>query len=183
MTEDVLRFATIKALTGQGVPPGILEVEWRSPGLRDAVDLVITRDPRVAIEFKYPREPRETNAPWTQHLGEILKDFYRLAYMPTNFDQRWCVQLLSPRVQRYLAGVDEKYGVHIAQHPGEITTLRPNAVQALPATATRMLTRWRDDARPIQARCVHSLKIGPELSLLVHHVMQVAKDGLPSEAH
>jgi hypothetical protein len=48
----------------------------------DAVDLVVSEPELAAIEFKYPREPRETNAAWTQHLGEALKDFYRLARMP-----------------------------------------------------------------------------------------------------
>ena len=47
-----------------------IESEWRHPGVPDAVDPVVTRDPRAALEFKYPREPRETNAAWTQHLGE-----------------------------------------------------------------------------------------------------------------
>jgi len=81
VTEDVLRFATVKGLVAQGVPACHLEREWRRAGVPDAIDLVITKDPRAAIEFEYPREPRETNAAWTQHLGDLLKDFYRLANM------------------------------------------------------------------------------------------------------
>lgn len=91
VTEDVLRFATIKGLVAQGVPADHLESEWRRPGVSDAVDLVVTHNPRAAFEFKYPREPRETNAAWTQHLGELLKDFYRLAHMPGDFEERRCV--------------------------------------------------------------------------------------------
>lgn len=169
LTEDVLRFATVKGLVAQGVPADHLESEWRRPGVPDAVDLVVTRDPRAAIEFKYPREPRETNAAWTQHLGELLKDFYRLAHMPTDFDERWCVQLVSPRVQRYLAGVGDRLGVNVAQSAGHVTDLRAEMVRGLPATATGLLGRWLEDARPVHARCVGSYAVG-ELVLLVHDV-------------
>lgn len=102
--------------------------------MADAVDLVITQDPRAAIEFKYPREPRETNAAWTQHLGELLKDFYRLAHMPTDFDERWCLRLVSPRVQCYLTGVGDRLSVRLAQRPGHTTVLHAQDVRRLSAT-------------------------------------------------
>lgn len=169
LTEDVLRFATVKGLVAQGVPADHIESEWRRLGVPDAVDLVVSGNPRAAIEFKYPREPRETNAAWTQHLGELLKDFYRLAHMPADFDERWCVQLVSPRVQRYLAGVGDRLGVSIAQRAGQVTDLQADVVRGLPVTATRLLGRWLEDARPVQARCVGSYAVG-ELRLLVHDV-------------
>lgn len=171
VTEDVLRFATIKGLVAQGAPASDLESEWRRLGVADAVDLVVTRDPRAAIEFKYPREPRETNAAWTQHLGELLKDFYRLAHMPTDFDERWCVQLVSRRVQKYLDGVGDRYGVQIAAHPGQVTDLQAPAVRGLPATATGRLTRWLGDGRTVRATCVGAYEVG-ELLLMVHDVEQ-----------
>jgi hypothetical protein len=169
VTEDVLRFATVKGLVSQGVPAENIETEWRRPGVPDAVDLVVTKDPRAAIDFKYPSEPRETNAAWTQHLGELLKDFYRLAHMPTDFEQRWCVQLVSPRVQRYLSGVGDRLGVHVAQSPGHITELHADAVRRLPVTATGRLVRWLDNTPTIRARCVGSYTVG-ELHLVVHDV-------------
>ena len=169
VTEDVLRFATIKGLVSQGVPATHLESEWRRSGVTDAVDLVVTQNPRAAIEFKYPREPRETNAAWTQHLGELLKDFYRMAYMPFDFEERWCVQLVSRRVQRYLDGVGERHGVQIAAHAGHQTVLDATAVRGLPATATGRLTRWLDARETVLARCVGAYDVG-ELLLMVHDV-------------
>lgn len=62
VTEDILRFATSKALVLRGVPGERIHNEWRGPGVTDAVDLVVEKEPRAAIEFKHPREPRETNA-------------------------------------------------------------------------------------------------------------------------
>jgi hypothetical protein len=69
LTEDVLRFATIQEPAAVGAAPARLESEWRRPGVPDAVDLVVTGPMAAAIEFKCPREPREANAAWTQHLG------------------------------------------------------------------------------------------------------------------
>lgn len=179
VTEDVLRFATIKVLVAQGVPADYLHSEWRRPGVVDAVDLVIMQDPCAAIEFKYPREPREMNAAWTQHLGELLKDFYRLAHMPPSFEERWCVQLLTPRVQKYLSGVTDRHGIQIAQQPGQMTVLQMSALEALPATATGKLTRWMNDDLTVQARCVGSYSVGGELQLLIHDVQQPeSPDGL-----
>lgn len=109
LTEDVLRFAVVQELVASGVDPSGIEVEWRRPTVRDAVDLVVTSPELAAIEFKYPREPRQTNAAWTQHLGESLKDFYRLASMPAGFSQRWCVQLWSRRVNAYFDGVGDSH--------------------------------------------------------------------------
>jgi hypothetical protein len=96
-TEDVARFATIQQLAAVGVPATRMEPEWRRTGVTDAVDLVVTGPRPAAIEFKFPRELKEANAAWTQHLGEAVKDFYRLAFMPTAFLDRWCVQVLSSR--------------------------------------------------------------------------------------
>ena len=62
LTEDVLRFAVVHELVKVGIAPNDIEAEWRRPGVPDAVDLVVTRPTRSAIEFKFPREPRETNA-------------------------------------------------------------------------------------------------------------------------
>ncbi|MGB3686592.1 MAG: hypothetical protein WA991_12285 [Ornithinimicrobium sp.] len=169
VTEDVLRFATSKALVGGGVKGERLQNEWRRPGVPDAVDLVVATEPGAAIEFKYPREPREKNAAWTQHLGELLKDFYRLAYMPEGFEQRWCVQLLTPRVQQYLAGVGDRHRVCIALEPGRTTGLDPQVVRALPATATAQLARWLAHPEPVVATCIESRQVG-QLALVVHAV-------------
>ncbi|SEQ74504.1 hypothetical protein [Microlunatus flavus] len=170
LTEDVVRFATIQQLVAAGVAPTRLEAEWRRPGVPDAVDLVVSGPDFAAVEFKYPREPRETNAAWTQHLGEALKDFYRLAHMPKQFTSLWCVQLLSERMRRYLDGVADRHGVRFGLAPGEETVLDPARVQALPATAHRGLARWQASLPTVEARCSAAHQIGKDLLLVVHSV-------------
>ena len=173
LTEDVLRFATIQQLVAAGVSPTRLEAEWRRPGVADAVDLVVSGSSSAAIEFKYPREPRETNAAWTQHLGEALKDFYRLADMPAQFTDRWCVQLLSGRMLRYLDGVADRHGVRFGLTAGQPTVLEPGRIRALPATAHRSLSRWLAGLPRVEAHCVAVHRIGNDLRLVVHSVASV----------
>lgn len=172
ITEDVLRFATVKAIGDQGVSPAHIQTEWRRHGVRDAVDLALLNEPRSAVEFKYPREPRETNAAWTQHAGETIKDFYRLAYLPSDFADRWAVQLVTPRFDRYITNFQEKYGIRLAMHPGHITALEPVAVRSLPATAARLLERWIDEPHTVRATCVAEYAVA-DLRLLVHQVEAV----------
>jgi hypothetical protein len=169
MTEDVLRFATVQQLAAAGISPADLKAEWRRPGVPDAVDLVVTCPHLAAIEFKYPREPSHTNAPWTQHLGEALKDFYRLAHMPADFRTRWCVQLLSARMRTYLDGVADRHRVRLALTAGQTTVLDPATIPALPPTAHRGLTRWLDDLPTVTARCVSVHHIGNDLLLASAH--------------
>jgi hypothetical protein len=173
LTEDVVRFATIQQLVAAGVSPTRLEAEWRRPGVADAVDLVVSGPASAGIEFKYPREPRETNAAWTQHLGEALKDFYRLAHMPAQFTDRWCVQLLSGRMLRYLDGVADRHGVRFGLTAGQPTVLEPARVRALPATAHEGLARWLADLPTVEAHCVAVHQIGNDLRLVVHSVASV----------
>lgn len=79
------------------------------------------------------------------------------------------MQLVSPRVQRYLSGVGDRSGVCIAEHPGQVTDLRAEFVRGLPATATGILRRWLDEEQTIHAQCVGSYAVG-ELRLVVHDV-------------
>lgn len=174
LTEDVVRFATIEQLAAAGVAPSRLEAEWRRPGVPDAVDLIVFEPELAAIEFKFPREPRETNAAWTQHLGEVLKDFFRLAHMPDGFVHRWCVQLLSTRMRRYLDGVAERHGVRLGLAAGSDTLLDPASIRALPATARKGLSRWLDELPPIHARCIAAHPIGTDLRLTIHTVQPVS---------
>lgn len=174
LTEDVLRFAVVQELVAGGIRSSAIEVEWRRPGVRDAVDLVVTSPELVAVEFKYPREPRETNAAWTQHLGEALKDFYRVASMPAGFSQRWCVQLWSRRVNAYFDGVAVRNGLALATKPGQRTYLDPSIVRGLPATATGRLHRWMPDLPVVSAVCAASEWVSSDLLLIAHAVEQAA---------
>lgn len=174
LTEDVLRFAVVQELVASGINPSGIEVEWRRPTVRDAVDLVVTSPELAAIEFKYPREPRQTNAAWTQHLGESLKDFYRLASMPAGFSQRWCVQLWSRLVNAYFDGVATRTGLALGTKPGQRTYLDPSIVTALPATATGSLHRWLPDLPVVSAVCAASEWVSSDLLLIAHAVEQAA---------
>ncbi|WP_205014194.1 hypothetical protein, partial [Nocardioides albidus] len=170
LTEDVLRFAVVQELVTSGINPAHIVTEWRRPGVPDAVDLVLTAPNLSAIEFKFPREPRETNAAWTQHLGELLKDYYRLATMPAEFTERWCVQLLSTRMQRYLSGVADRHRVTLGLRPGARTLLDPTAVAGLPGTAQKALARWKQALPSVSSTCTATQRVGPDLILVVHSV-------------
>lgn len=170
LTEDVVRFALVQELVSAGVSPTSIEVEWRRPGITDSVDLVLTGHPWAAVELKYPREPRVMNAAWTQHLGEVLKDFYRLATMPSEFEDRWCIQLWSRRVNQYFEGVDERHGVRLGLRPGLRTDLSPTTVSALPKTATGALGRWMPDLPAVSAVCVAAERVSDDLQFVVHRV-------------
>lgn len=119
LTEDVVRFATVRALARRGVSPAELHTEWRAAG--PAIDLAVGEPVHTAVEFKFPREPHERNAAWTQHLGELLKDFFRLAHLPASVSERWCVQVVSERLRRYLDGVQTNHGLRLRMSAGDVT--------------------------------------------------------------
>lgn len=137
VTEDTVRFAAARALMNAGVAPGKLRVEWPHPvikGLR--VDLVVTGQTPVAfIEFKYPREPNETNAAWTMVLGEVLKDLYRLAACPDDAS-RLFVYVETARLRRYMTSSAHRYGLDIDV---DEVALRPADAARLPTTAAQII--------------------------------------------
>lgn len=178
LTEDVVRFATIQRLVALGVPVSQIEPEWRRPGVSDAVDLVVTGVCPAAVEFKFPREPKETNAAWTQHLGQALKDFYRLAFMPPEFRGRWCVQLLSRRMRRYLDSTADRFSLRLGVARAAETVLEPTVVAGLPPTARRELARWEERHAMVRASCVAAHPIGEDLLLVVHSVAPAMDTGL-----
>lgn len=146
--------------------------EWSRGGIPDAVDLMVTQSTLAAIEFKFPREPCETNAAWTQHLGEVLKDFCRLAALSAEVGDLWRVRLLSRRIRRYLDGVNDRYNLRIGSVAGELTRIDPTQVAGLPTTALRMLRRWMDMLPVLEARCAAVRRVGVDLCLVVHTVQQ-----------
>lgn len=178
LTEDVLRFATIRHLIDLGAPAGSLQIEWRRPGSRDAVDLALGAPERGAVEFKFPREPRPENAAWTTHLGELLKDYYRLASMPEEFEERWIVQLLPQGFRDYLRRFEGRHEqLRLPEAEGAETVLDPVLLTSLPLSVSVLMDRWADQDLTVRARCVESRPVGDELLLLVHAVEPIALAG------
>lgn len=114
LTEDVVRFATARALVAAGADPAGLHVEWPHPALKGArVDLVAGDDPPAALlEFKFPREPSETTSPRTMLLGHVLKDLYRLAVYPGDVD-RLFVYVQTAGLRAYMIGAAKKYDLDL----------------------------------------------------------------------
>jgi hypothetical protein len=137
MTEDTLRFTTIKALAAEGVDPAGMRVEWPHPILKGSrVDLVAGGEPPTAlIEFKYPREPNDKNAAWTMALGEVMKDVYRLAACPGAAD-RLFVYAETSRLRGYMAASAQRYGLDLDV---DDVILRPADAARLPITAAQII--------------------------------------------
>lgn len=144
LTEDTVRFAAARALV---VPARMLlgsALSGRHPVLAGSrVDLVAGGMPPAAlIEFN-PREPNEKNAAWTMALGEVLKDFYRLAVCPGPVD-RLFVYVETARLRRYMAGAAMRYGLGLDV---DQVALRPAEAAQLPTTGVAMDLRARGERK------------------------------------
>jgi hypothetical protein len=141
LTEDVLRWATIDALIEAGVVPDDLQVEVIIPTTRGKIDLVVGRNEEAtAVEFKFPRDSRTGISPDTMTLGELLKDVYRLAAVPS-FGERWAVMFLNDRLRRYL---ERRTDCGWTFERGEELAFSPEAFALLPQTASRGLGEWAE---------------------------------------
>jgi len=147
VTEDVVRFATAVALEAAGVDPSRIRFEHRVPAISASLDLVIDVPPTSVVELKYPRDPRQAGAADTMTYGELLRDFYRLAWLDTSY--AWALHLMDRRLARYLAARRE---IRWTWTPGETLTIERNAATALPATAARILPVWTAGLR-VAATC------------------------------
>ncbi|SNT57507.1 hypothetical protein SAMN05216276_10674 [Streptosporangium subroseum] len=167
LTEDTVRFAAARALVDAGADPAGLRVEWPHPVLKGArVDLVAGgQPPAVHIEFKFPREPNEQNAAWTMVLGEVLKDFYRLATCPGRAD-RLFVYVETAQLRRYMAGAAQRYGLDL--DVGEVA-LRPADVARLPMTAAQIIGADLT-AHHVKARRLVLIDVDDALRLAVYEV-------------
>lgn len=99
-----------------------------------------------------------------------MKDFYRLAILPPQVQTRWCVQLVSRRLRRYLDGVADRHGVRLGLDGGATTLLTRQSVDAVPRTARALLEPLATDDLVVRARCVQVLPVGDDLELLTHLV-------------
>lgn len=171
LTEDVLRFATARALVWAGADPAGLRVEWPHPELPGSrVDLVAGGDPPAALlEFKFPREPNEQNAAWTMAFGEVLKDFYRLAAYQGEAD-RLFVYVEGVRMRSYMARAAQRYGTNL---DADEVSLHPSGAERLPSTAARIIGTELA-AQHVTARRAVLAHIDDELRLAVYVVGRIA---------
>jgi hypothetical protein len=162
LTEDVLRFETVLALQQAGVAPGRLSAEVRLPELLGgALDLVLDAPSGTAIEFKFPRDSARIN-PDTMTLGELLRDFLRVASVPA--EDRWVVQIIGDRLMRYLNGVESRYRLRWFADAGDTLHLHPAVLAGLPKTALEALGKVTPTV-PVIARCRVSRRLDEGLAL------------------
>lgn len=172
LTEDTLRFTTALVLQEHGVAPDRLRVEVPSTAIAGGkLDLVIGPPAGTVIEFKFPRDSRSGISPDTMTLGELLRDFIRVATVPA--DDRWVVQLLNDRLVRYLDGACARYGLGLAGKQGAGLRLDVDRLVALPVTATRAIG---PGVRAVRGRCVVATAVGEGLSLYAYQVEPAAVD-------
>lgn len=134
MTEDTVRMETVLALGEACVGPDRLGIEVPTPALvKGKLDLVVDPPDGVVVELKYPRDSRTGFSPDTMTLGELLRDFLRVAAVAAG--DRWVVQVLNDRLVKYLVAAFARYDLRWAAATGDVLELRPDALAALPATA------------------------------------------------
>lgn len=172
LTNDAVRFCVARALADAGVDASWLRVEVPHPVLKGArVNLAVGGDrPLAVIELQYPREPNPANAAWTMTLGEVLKDFYRLAAYPGVAD-RVFVYVETDHLRRYMLGVTARHGVNLDV---DTVHLRPAEIAALPTTATGIIGPQLV-GHSVTAQRFAVLPIDDTLRLAVYHVNPLAQ--------
>jgi hypothetical protein len=148
LTEDVVRFATCSALEKHGVAASRMAFEWRIDGI-GPVDLAVDAPELSAVvEFKFPRDPREKNSADTMTLGELLKDFWRLARIEATAE-RWAFQIVGSPLGRYLG---RRPDIAWTTTVGQEFCIRRDVAALLPATAQRQLPTFAAEC-DVNARC------------------------------
>lgn len=172
LTEDVLRLETVLVLGEFDVRPERMVQEYFPPHLAGGkVDLVIDAPDGVVIEFKYPRDSRTGFSPDTMTLGELLRDFVRVASVPA--DQRWVVQVIGNRLARYLQGVQVRHALQWATTPDSEFSVSASALIALPGTARQALGVM-PAGTAITGRCVIAEPVDETLTLYAYIVAGAA---------
>jgi hypothetical protein len=176
LTEDTVRLETVLALGDRGVTADRLAAEVPVPVLGGGkLDLVVDPPGGVVIELKYPRDSRTGMSPDTMTFGELLRDFLRVAIVPA--DARWVVQVLNPRLVRYLDGACHRHGLHWPTVGGDVLELRPESLSALPGTATRAIGAVAGSAT-VTSTCAVVASVDDELTLYAHQVAAAVASAL-----
>jgi hypothetical protein len=159
---------TILTLIEHGVSAGDLMVEYQPVELVGGkLDLVVDPPDGAVIEFKYPRDSRTGFSPDTMTLGELLRDFRRVASVPAR--EHWVVQALNPRLQRYLINLEHRHRLRWPLVCGQTFEIQPSIVAGLPGTATKAIGLVTM-AQPATGRCVSAQPIDNALSLFAYQI-------------
>jgi hypothetical protein len=149
VTEDAVRWALMLALQRAGIDQQRILFEHRVPGV-GPIDLVVSDGDAlaVAVELKYPRDPRATNAPDTMTLGELLNDFYRLARVDAA--ERYALQVVGSRLAGYLS---RRRDTTWTADVGTTWSMEADLPSRLPATA-RLAMKAASGSVGVNASCV-----------------------------
>jgi hypothetical protein len=168
LTEDVVRMETVLALDSAGVPASRLTAEVPAAELNGGkLDLTVDGSTGTIIEFKYPRDSRSGISPDTMTFGELVRDFLRVAAVAA--DDRWVVQVLNPRLVRYLINVQRRHALAWTVTEGETLTLHPEVIVSLPETAGRAIAAALLPGLVV-AECVVAAPIDAGLALYAYSV-------------
>jgi len=168
LTEDVFRMCLVDALEERGVAAPRLAAEVFADGLgKGKLDLTIDGPTGTVIELKYPRDSRTGMSPDTMTLGELLRDFCRVAAVDST--DRWVAQVVNARLARYLASAGARFGFEWAVRPGQEFVLTREVLETLPPTALTAMGegRWR---LPVSATCRAQVAIVEGLDLVAYQV-------------
>lgn len=181
LTEDVLRFSTIRALEEAGIAPSKMNIEASLPaGARGHLDLQLGRD--AAIEFKFPRDPQgDVSSADTMTLGELLADVYRLASLPHH--HRIAVWLLADRLAGYLLRAAARYGIVWPSDTSPRLRLDAGLPTRLPATAATPIASSLvafQEGVTVEAARSQVLPVAPGVHLVVLQVTAPGPSAWPS---
>lgn len=173
LTEDVLRFQTVEALHAVDVAANELAIEVPDPDLgRGKLDLVHdSARGRAVVELKYPRGARSGPSPDPMTMGEVLRDFLRVASVRAA--ERWVVLVLEAKFQAYLT---RRPGLTWPTHVNEELLLERDLLSAMSST-TRSAIGTRAWRLPVRATCAVAAPVGERLAL---HAFSV--QGAPAAA-
>ncbi|WP_344145795.1 DUF7669 domain-containing protein [Nocardioides koreensis] len=165
LTEDSVRWCTVLALESVGVSPDRLAIEVLTPALAGGkLDLTVDGSDGTVIELKYPRASRTGISPDTMTLGELIRDFLRVAVVDAA--DRWVVQVLQPELRRYLSRREElswptAVGQQLVLTRERLGTLRKTALDAIGVLPWHL---------PVTATCLVAHPVDVDLSLFAFRV-------------
>lgn len=97
-------------------------------------------------------------------MGEVLKDFYRLAACPGDVD-RLLVYVETVQLRRYMARAAQRYGVDVDR---SVVALDPAGMARLPATAVKPIDELV--AHHVTARRMTLIEVDDALRLAVYEI-------------